>query len=323
MKKSESISEQNSFYSNGKLLLTGEYAVLDGAKSLAVPTKFGQDLSITPINEPQLVWGSFTNTGECWFEACFDLPKLRLTSATFNSNKDGGADTIAETLLNILREARNLNPDFLSSAQGYIVKTTLTFPQNWGLGSSSTLLNNIAAWAKVNPFTLLWNAFSGSGYDIACAQNDTAIFYTVTDKKPSVTPLNFNPDFKDKLFFVYLNQKQNSREGIKRYREFIATKTATEKQNFIKTINTLTQNFSKATSISQLNEVIAEHEQVISSIINMEPVKKRLFPDYFGAVKSLGAWGGDFVLVTGDENTPEYFKQKGFDTLLPYSKMIL
>jgi mevalonate kinase len=28
------------FYSNGKLLLTGEYLVLDGAKSLALPTKF-------------------------------------------------------------------------------------------------------------------------------------------------------------------------------------------------------------------------------------------------------------------------------------------
>ena len=55
-------------YSNGKLLLTGEYLVLDGAKSLAIPTKFGQDLVISKIKEPQLIWGSFTNTGECWFE---------------------------------------------------------------------------------------------------------------------------------------------------------------------------------------------------------------------------------------------------------------
>ena len=47
------------YYSNGKLLLTGEYLVLDGAKSLAIPTKFGQDLSVEKIKEPQIIWGSF------------------------------------------------------------------------------------------------------------------------------------------------------------------------------------------------------------------------------------------------------------------------
>ena len=62
---------------------------MDGATALAVPTKFGQDLVVEKIKEPQLIWGSFTNTGECWFEAVFDLPKLRLVSATFDSNKEG------------------------------------------------------------------------------------------------------------------------------------------------------------------------------------------------------------------------------------------
>ena len=90
------------FYSNGKLLLTGEYVVLDGATALAVPTKFGQDLTVEKIQEPQLIWGSFTSTGECWFEAVFDLPKLRLKNATFNSDKEGSAEFIAETLFEIL-----------------------------------------------------------------------------------------------------------------------------------------------------------------------------------------------------------------------------
>ena len=85
---------------------------MDGATALAVPTKFGQDLVVEKIKEPQLIWGSFTNTGECWFEAVFDLPKLRLVSATFDSNKEGSSEVIAETLQNILQEARNLNPDF-------------------------------------------------------------------------------------------------------------------------------------------------------------------------------------------------------------------
>jgi len=305
-------------YSNGKLLLTGEYVVLDGAKSLAVPTKFGQDLIVKPIKEPELIWASFTNEGNCWFEASFSLPKLRLTSATFDSDKEGGSEMIAETLLNILQEVKKLNPDFLNTKGGFLVKTNLTFPQNWGLGSSSTLINNIASWGNVNAFTLLWNAFSGSGYDIACAQNDSPIFYQLENKKPIVESVNFNPSFKDELFFVYLNQKQNSRDGIAQYR-----KNNTNIQHEINLISDLSVAFSKATSIKNLDLIITEHENIISSIVKTEPVKQRLFSDYFGAIKSLGAWGGDFILATGNKNTTAYFKEKGFETILPYKEMIL
>ena len=34
------------FYSNGKLFILGEYYVLQGAKVFALPTKFGQYLSV-------------------------------------------------------------------------------------------------------------------------------------------------------------------------------------------------------------------------------------------------------------------------------------
>ena len=320
----------NRYYSNGKLLLTGEYVVLDGATSLAVPTKFGQDLIIESIEESQLVWGSFTNTGECWFEAIFDLPKLRLKNATFNSDKEGSAEFIAETLQKILNEARKLNSDFLQIENGFIIKTNLTFPQNWGLGSSSTLINNIASWANVDAYKLLWNAFSGSGYDIACAQNDSPIFYQLEmvserspRQKPIVNTVDFNPNYTDELFFVYLNKKQNSRDGIQRYKEYQSKRPIDSAQDDISAISNLSSEFIKARSTTDLEKVIEEHESIISSIIKLNPVKTTLFPNYFGAVKSLGAWGGDFVLVTGNEDTPNYFKQKGFETVLSYKEMIL
>ena len=292
--------------------------VLDGAKSLAVPTKFGQDLTIDKIDEPELIWGSFTNTGECWFEAVFDLPKLRLKNATFNSDKEGSAEFVAETLQKILNEARKLNPDFLQMDKGILVKTNLTFPQNWGLGSSSTLINNIANWANIDAYKLLWNAFSGSGYDIACAQNDSPIFYQLEHENPIVNQVEFSPNFKDELFFVHLNKKQNSREGIAQYKKYNQNI-----QQEITEISNLSDAFVNATSSGELGKIINEHESIISSIIKLNPVNKSLFPDYFGAVKSLGAWGGDFVLVTGNEETPTYFKQKGFETILPYAEMIL
>ena len=306
------------FYSNGKLLLTGEYLVLDGAKALAIPAKFGQDLIVEKIKEPQLIWGSFTNSGECWFEAVFDLQKLRLVNCTFNSDKEGSAEFIAETLLEILNEARKLNPEFLKSQHGFVVKTTLTFPRNWGLGSSSTLINSIASWAKVDAFKLLWNSFKGSGYDIACAQNDTPIFYQLENNKPIVQQVEFNPSIKENLFFVHLNQKQDSKEGIAKFRE-----SGENIEEEIEKISTISDEFLKANTILDFNKLIVEHEEIISSIIKLKPVKQSTFADYFGEVKSLGAWGGDFVLATGNEKTPAYFKNKGFETILKYSEMIL
>ena len=312
----------NNYYSIGKLLLTGEYLVLDGAKALAVPTKFGQDLIVSTVDTPQLIWQSFTVDKQCWFEAVFEIPKLRLISATFNSDKEGNVETIAETLLEILTEARSLanakGTSFLEENQGFKVTTQLTFPRNWGLGSSSTLINSIADWANVNAFSLLWNSFKGSGYDIACAQNDTPIFYQIENNKPKIEQVEFNPSFTENLFFVFLNKKQDSKQGIAKFRE--------SNQDFskeIKRISAISEAFLKADSLTFFDELIAEHEAIISSIIQLEPVKKRLFSDYFGEVKSLGAWGGDFVLATGNEKTPNYFKTKGYSTVIPYDKMVL
>lgn len=306
------------YYSNGKLLLTGEYLVLDGAEALAVPSKFGQDLTVQSINDPELIWASFTQSGNCWFEASFSLPKLRLTSATFNSNIEGSSEFIAETLQKILQQARKLNPNFLNTSSGFIAKTKLTFSRNWGLGSSSTLINNIAEWAQIDPFTLLENSFSGSGYDIACAKNNTPILYQIEEKKPIIKKVNFNPNFKDQLFFVHLNQKKNSREGIAQYK-----KVKDKVKQHISSINDITHRLLICKSINDFGSIIKEHEQIISGIIKEKPVKKKLFSNYFGEIKSLGAWGGDFILATGNNDTPEYFKNKGFKTILSYNQMIL
>ena len=309
------------YYSNGKLLLTGEYLVLDGAKSLAIPTKFGQDLVVSKINTPQLIWQSFTVDQQCWFEAIFEIPKLRLQSATFSSEKDGSAETIAETLLEILLEAKSLanakGKSFLQENQGFKVTTQLTFPRNWGLGSSSTLINSIAKWAKVNAFSLLWNSFKGSGYDIACAQNDTPIFYQIENKKPLVKTVNFNPFFKENLFFVFLNKKQDSKDGIAKFRE-----SNQDFSNEIQRISEISNAFTTVKTLQEFEQLIVEHEQIISSIIKLTPVKEKYFSDYFGEIKSLGAWGGDFVLATGNEKTPDYFKSKGYHTIIPYSEMV-
>jgi mevalonate kinase len=292
--------------------------VLEGATALAVPTKFGQDLSVEKIKEPQLIWGSFTNTGDCWFEAVFELPKLRLVNATFNSDSDGSADFIAETLQDILLETRKLNPEFLKSEQGFLVKTNLTFPRDWGLGTSSTLINNIAQWAKVDAFQLLWNSFSGSGYDIANAKHNTPILYQVNNQQPIVKKVDFTPSFSDQLFFVHLNKKQDSKAGIARFKE------KREKiNNEIQLVSEISKQLIQEQKLLEFEKLIQEHEKIISSIIELPTVKERLFPDYFGTLKSLGAWGGDFILATGNKDSSQYFIDKGYTTILSYSDMVL
>jgi len=299
------------FYSNGKLLLTAEYLVLDGAKALALPTKFGQDFRIQKIETPNLIWESFDENNLIWFSCVFDV--FGLISKTPNNNK-----SIAKTLQQILFQAQKMNPAFLKEKNGYHVKTNLNFPRNWGLGTSSTLINNIAQWAQIDAFELLKNSFGGSGYDIACAQNDIAITYQIKNNNPIVTPINFDPVFKDQLYFVHLNKKQNSKEGIAHYKSLISNKF-----DFAEEITQLTNAVLDCSSILEFEMILSEHEKIIGSILHQKPVQKMLFSDYFGQTKSLGAWGGDFILATGNEGTPSYFKNKGFPTVIPYQNMIL
>ena len=192
---------KQSFYSNGKLLITGEYFILDGAKGLALPTTCGQDLIVAPKSDKVLTWKSFSNTGETWLEAEFDLPRLRLISATYEASEDGGNDTLAESLRDILIAVRELNPDFLINSNGLEVHTNLTFPRNWGLGTSSTLIVNIAGWANVDPYKLLQITFGGSGYDIACAKAQGPVVYNLNAGNAEVLDVTFDPPFKDELFF--------------------------------------------------------------------------------------------------------------------------
>ena len=306
------------FYSNGKLLLTGEYVVLDGAISLALPTKYGQDLVVKPIKEPLLIWESYDEVGNTWFQAEFRMSDLRIVSETFNSETDSSKETLAISLQKIVLHAKKMNPTFLNSNTGFHIKTNLSFPRNWGLGTSSTLIHNIASWAKVDAFELLFASFGGSGYDIACAQNDTAILYQLKNETPIVKPINFKPIFSDQLYFVHLNVKQNSRSGIEKYRKFNG-----DKEHVIKDISAITDEIINCDNLSEFERMLKEHEQVISKVIQNKPIQELVFKDYFGQTKSLGAWGGDFILATGNNDTPSYFKEKGFETVVSYNDMIL
>lgn len=330
------------YYSNGKLLLTGEYLVLDGALSLAIPTQFGQSLMVETIDERKLIWKSLDKKGNIWFEDEFNI--LDNISRPDSYRDIRNDNDVSIRLLQILNATKQLNPDFLSIQNGFAVTTKLDFPQVWGLGSSSTLINNIAQWAEIDAYQLLKQTFGGSGYDIACAQHNVPITFQLkneftdeilkqvqndnkggkifrsaqNDTVREIRKVNFTPIFKDHLFFVHLNKKQNSRDGIAHYNA--------NKNNSvlaISEISDITSKMIKCFNLTDFETLITSHENIISKIIKQKPVKELLFNDYNGAIKSLGAWGGDFVLVTGNVEMMDYFSNKGNHTIISYSEMIL
>jgi len=300
------------FYSNGKLLITGEYLVLDGAKAFALPTKFGQNLIVEKGNNQEIKWTSFDADGSIWFEDTFSFLDISNKSNT-------GKSSIRNTLIEILHEGYLLNPDFFNQAEGYSVTTQLTFPRNWGLGTSSTLINNIAQWLAIDAFVLLNNSFGGSGYDIACAQNNSPILYHLDNGKPIVEKVIFAPEFTENLYLVYLDKKQNSKASIAAYYK---NKNKDLAEDIAKN-NKITSAVLNAKTLSEFALALERHEAEMSSILEMQTVKESFFLDFNGVVKSLGAWGGDFVLVVSKENPSGYFKEKGFRTIVSYKDMIL
>ena len=307
------MSNAKVFYGHGKLLLTGEYLVLDGAKAIALPSSLGQYLAVKPLNEAALYWKSYDADGTLWFEHRFILENNTLVATN-----DAPAATILKQLLDA---AQRLNPEFLTRNIGYQVTTQLTFSRTLGLGSSSTLLHLIGQWAKINPFTLSDMAFSGSGYDIACAGALRPIIYQRINNQPHTKSISFSPSFTSQLYFVYLNEKQNSREGIKHYKSL----NKDLKNNYREHVDRISNDMLHCDSLDTFNALIDEHEALLSNILQLPTVKERLFADYpHGSLKSLGAWGGDFILVTATTATDlDYFRNKGYHTIYNYSDLIL
>lgn len=304
---------KSTYYSNGKLLITGEYLVLNGAHALALPTKFGQSLHITPSSEiNKIKWNSLDADGTSWFNTNLHFEDI------INNTDFEEEDPIKNTLTEILHQAYKQNQNFLNQDLGYNIETKLTFPRNWGLGTSSTLINNLAQWLNIDAFQLLRESFGGSGYDIACAQNNTPIIYHLENEVPKVKIIDFDPSYKKHIYFVYLNVKQNSRHAIQNYmnkQQFLTNET--------ERITRLTNQLIIESEINNVFNLIEKHEVILSNILELETVKERLFSDFDGVIKSLGAWGGDFIMVLSKENPSDYFKSKGFNTILAYNEMIL
>lgn len=303
------INKNSKFFSSGKLLLTSEYVVLDGALALSVPTLAGQEFFFDEVEngKSEVIWEA-QHQNKPWLTTIIDYKNWKIISSNLKESGD--------FILKVLKNVASLSKNKFKNDYSYYLKTNLQFPANFGLGSSSTLMNNLAMWAEIDPFILNEQSLGGSGYDVAVAKEQSPILFQIENGKRIFNTIDFNPAFKEDLIFIHLNQKMDSREGINHYR---SKKKSLE---IIEEFTTITQKVLKAKTIEEFSELMILHEQKISELIDLKTVKETHFSDCPVFVKSLGAWGGDFVMSQKFEGYRDYFSAKGFQTIFDWKNLI-
>lgn len=300
-------------YAHGKLMLSGEYLVMHGALSLGLPLKLGQVMEIVPTQSGIMEWKASDTQGQ-WFEGNYSLPEME---PVFMSEP-----VIGLSLQKMLLATKKLNPDFLNNFQGLKVNTRLEFNRSWGLGSSSSLIALLAEFADVDAMELHTNILSGSGYDVACALSETPVLFQRVNHLPTWKPVHFSPDFAASLYFVYLGNKQNSAEEV----SLFLKKNPDTMNDAVVEISEIGEKLLTAQNLAEFNLLINRHEQILSEVLEVNTVKSALFADFDGTVKSLGAWGGDFILASSDaghDYVRDYFSRKGYTTLFQYDNIVL
>lgn len=297
------------FFSPGKLLLTSEYVVLDGALALALPTKLGQDFFSEEINDTKFTvfWEAY-HQEKLWLKTEINYKNWEIISANLKEP--------AEFILNVLKNVQHISVTKFNTENSYRIKTNLQFPENFGLGSSSTLMNNLAEWAETDAFYLNEICLGGSGYDIAVAKEKSPILYQSLPER-EITKTEFNPKFKNELIFIHLNQKQDSREGISLYRS--KEKSAL----LIEEFSALTKQITESKNLEEFSELMTVHEKKLSDFLEIETIKEKHFKNCPVFVKSLGAWGGDFILSCKFSGFENYFSEKGFCSIFNWEDLII
>jgi hypothetical protein len=200
------------------------------------------------------------------------------------------------------------------------VVTHASFDRRWGLGTSSTLLWNLAAWLNISPYQLLWSEFKASGYDIACAGEEGPILYRLKEGSPAIERTRFDPEFSGRIWFVYSGEKQDTVQSISGFQP-----TPALLESSIKKVSDITLKISGASTLEGLQAALEEHEDLMTALLQSPKIKEK-FSDFNGTLKSLGAWGGDFFMAVsnGDEHyIREYFHDKGLETIFGFNEITL
>lgn len=292
------------YTASGKLLLFGEYFVLKGSPCFAVPLKFGQNLKVRYNGAPGVSWEVHDPYGQ-WIKVQFN-EKLEVLEATDKKQ--------ASQIREVLRILQKSKPDI--NWNGLSFHFSIDFDRAFGFGTSSTFLSLLAQWSGVSAYDLLAHTFGGSGYDIAAAQESKAFTYTIDDR--IIDRLEINENIQRQVLFVYLGNKQKSASEVQRFSSLSVSVEQME------TMRKIVGEATECEEIEAWEALMEKSENLLSSVLKTEKVKEKLFSDYPYSIKSLGAWGGDFVMATcrNTEEAKAYFQKKNKQPVFLYKELI-
>ncbi len=296
------------FKSNGKLMLTGEYLALRGAKTFAVPLQFGQELEIDAVSHPLVYWRTLFRE-KIIFHAIFDTDRFDVLE-TNDTDK-------SKWIKKVFKAIREQKKDFLQNS-GAEATARIDLPMNYGWGSSSSFIANLSKWADVDPFIVNMNVGGGSGYDIACAKANKPILYSNELANPQFEEIDYNPGSERNFWFVFQENKMNTAEAIRKIR----SKKVSDKD--VSRITEISEKWIKSTNIQEIMELMRSHEEIISKILDIPSVMEK-YKDFNGTVKSLGAWGGDFMLAVSEMSGADvisYFTDKERPTIFNWTEIV-
>ena len=139
----------------------------------------------------------------------------------------------------------------------------------------------------------------------------------MNNKKPEYSKIKFYPSFHENLFFIYRNNKQKTNIEIDYFNKHVLFD-----DNVLDKISSLTKKIIDCKNLLDFQKLIINHEKILSTSLNKKTIKEELFIDYPGEIKSLGAWGGDFILAAGPSDSNKYFEKKGFKTVIRFMDML-
>lgn len=294
-----------SFFSHGKVLLCGEYAVLAGVEALALPVHLGQGLKVWEVptqGNSKIIWQSLDLHGKSWFDCRIDSEIMHVHEAS--------DDEIAKTLIHIFREIKTKNPDYFDH-KTIRLETNVEFNRAWGLGTSSTLVSLLNRWSGANAFALQQAGFGGSGYDVAVGLTGKPLVYWLENEEPNWEPWKLDSNLTNHWYLAFPGHKMNSRESLKS----LKGKLLEMQQDtlFLQQLSACIQTIKHPRSIPLLEAMLEMWQALISQYLGIPKAYDDLGikPSQGGLCKWLGAWGGDVLLVNEkilSENTSVFDK---------------
>ncbi len=319
-----------SFYAPGKILLVGEYTVTKGFEGLAVPVKSGQWMDVWEFDSPgnaedRFIFNALDSHGASWFSESFDIANLKSNSLNTNALNSNSADVhfsesknpsensehISEsnTESKIESNAESNTESHLSKilalvpssywkpGKSYRFETRLEFDRSSGLGSSSTFVQLLSNYFKLDPFQVQDLVFGGSGYDVAIAAVQKPLIYWRNEQGVHFRQWKMNPELTKDWKVIFLGNKVNSRTSTSQVNDMLEDLARDE--NYSMQIPKIIEIVRDAQELMALETGIEMYQMFLSQLLGMvtpytyfgvKPLPR-------GVCKWLGAWGGDMLLV--------------------------